>query len=162
MRCLWRFILSLGMILSVMVSSVDFVSASSAVASGSGVLAKSESCTTKTLDGGKVLRHFLNVRSASSTTAIAVVAQHLSVSPGEYAYVTIRTSPGAKGTIEVDYKTGPSHAQGLEPKTADASGKITWRWRVGTHTSQGNWRVVIRVGAQYATLTLSVHCALRI
>lgn len=156
MKGLWRLmILSLGTMLSLSLTTADFVSASEIAPTR--VMAKSTSYLTKTLADGKDLKHVFSARSGPSFNAITVVSQRLSVYPGEYAYVTIHTSPGATGTIEVDYKTGPSHAQGLEPKTADASGKITWRWRVGTHTSPGNWRVVIRVGSQSITLILSVH-----
>ncbi|ACV57083.1 nuclease (SNase domain protein) [Alicyclobacillus acidocaldarius subsp. acidocaldarius DSM 446] len=94
--------------------------------------------------------------TAEGQSSITVISSDLNVQRGGYASVTIQTTPGALGTIEVDYKTGPSHASGLEPKTADSSGRITWEWRVGSSTTAGQWPVTIAVGGQSITLTLSV------
>jgi micrococcal nuclease len=87
----------------------------------------------------------------------SVVSSNLNVSPGDYASVTVKATPGARGTIEVDYESGPSHAQGLDPKNADASGEITWTWKVGTRTHAGDWPVIITIGGQTIKLTLHVH-----
>lgn len=50
--------------------------------------------------------------------------------------------PCAKRTIAVHYKSRPSTAQGLEPKTADADGNVSWTWMVGRERPQepgGSW-----------------------
>ncbi len=94
--------------------------------------------------------------SPGQSQSLTVVSSNLNVQRGGYASVTIQTAPGALGTIEVDYKTGPSHASGLEPKTADSSGLITWQWRVGSSTTPGQWPVIISANGQTVTLTLSV------
>lgn len=65
------------------------------------------------------------------------------VKAGDYATVTVKTVPGAQCTITVWYPSGPSTASGLEPKTADASGRVTWSWRVGTRTTPGTHRIVV-------------------
>lgn len=93
----------------------------------------------------------------SSGQSITVISSNLNVQRGGYASVTIQTTPGALGTIEVDYKSGPSHASGLEPKTADSSGYITWQWRVSSSTTPGQWPVIITVGGQSVSLTLTVN-----
>lgn len=94
---------------------------------------------------------------SSKTASIEVVSSNLDVSPGQYASVTIKTSPGATGSIEVDYKSGPSSADGLETKTAGRSGRITWQWMVGTRTTPGKWPVKITVGGQTVTKFLHVR-----
>jgi hypothetical protein len=52
------------------------------------------------------------------------------------------TEPGAFCNITVYYKSGPSEAQGLDPKDADSSGNVSWTWKVGTRTTPGTWRVI--------------------
>ena len=49
----------------------------------------------------------------------------------------IQTTPGATCSITVRYKSGPSRAKGLVPKTAGAKGRVVWQWRVGSNTTPG-------------------------
>lgn len=93
----------------------------------------------------------------SFTGGLTIVssASQLTVSPGQHATVTIHTSPGATGTIEVDYKSGASHASGLVAEAAASNGNITWTWYVGTRTTPGSWPVHITVAGH--TLTTYLH-----
>jgi micrococcal nuclease len=95
--------------------------------------------------------------SNSTGSTLRIVASHLYVYPGDYASVTVQTRPGSRGTIRVVYKSGPSKAKGLVPKTADPSGRITWTWKVGTHTTRGDWPVTITVGSHVIHTTLHVR-----
>jgi hypothetical protein len=63
------------------------------------------------------------------------------------ARLTIRTLPGAASAITVYYKSGPSHAGGLESQTADANGDVTWSWQVGGNTTPGIWKIVVTASA---------------
>ena len=74
---------------------------------------------------------------------LEIVSVTSPVSKGSYATLTARTSPGASCTITVYYKSGASTAIGLEPKTADASGMVSWTWKVGARTTSGTWRIVV-------------------
>jgi hypothetical protein len=65
------------------------------------------------------------------------------VNRGQRATATARTWSNAACTITVIYKSGPSEAQGLEPKAADAGGSVSWTWTVGTRTTQGSWPVTV-------------------
>ena len=65
------------------------------------------------------------------------------VKPGSYATATIKTVASAQCSIDVEYKSGPSTAAGLDPKAADAAGAVTWRWRVGSKTTPGDWPVTV-------------------
>jgi hypothetical protein len=73
------------------------------------------------------------------------------VDPGSYATATIQTAPGASCSIDVEYKSGSSTAAGLDPKAADGSGAVTWRWRVGAKTTPGNWPVTVTCNEGGAT-----------
>ncbi len=74
---------------------------------------------------------------------IEVVSLTSPIPPGAMASITIQTFPGTDCTITVYYKSGASNAAGLGPQTADASGKVTWSWKVGTRTTPGVWRIVV-------------------
>lgn len=65
---------------------------------------------------------------------------------GAKATALVKTTPNTYCTIEVDYKSGPSSAQGLVPKTSSATGAVSWTWVVGTRTTPGDWPVVVTCG----------------
>jgi len=65
------------------------------------------------------------------------------ISKGANATLTAKTSPNANCSITAYYKSGPSTAAGLVPKTADSSGMVSWIWKVGARTTSGTWRIVI-------------------
>lgn len=91
----------------------------------------------------------------SGSTELKIVSSKLDVSRGGYASITIQTAPGASANIEVDYKSGPSHASGLGEKTADSSGHVMWSWKIGTNTTSGDWPVIITSNGH--TIQTSVH-----
>jgi hypothetical protein len=66
-----------------------------------------------------------------------------SVARGAKASVTIKTTAGAECGIDVRYKSGSSTDAGLDPKTANSKGSITWKWVVGRNTSKGRVPIVI-------------------
>ena len=75
---------------------------------------------------------------------------------GATATVAAHTAPGAQCSILVRYKSGPSKAQGLGPKTADEGGDVSWAWKVGTNTTPGAWPVTITCGGAAARKELVV------
>ena len=50
-----------------------------------------------------------------------------------------------KFDITFHYKSGPSKAKGLDPKTSDGNGNCSWTWKVGTNTTPGDWKITITV-----------------
>lgn len=93
----------------------------------------------------------------STTISTNVTTSQLTVHRGEKATVLVKTRPHTQGTIEVDYSSGPSHALGLEPKTSDINGNISWTWEVGTRTKAGTYKVIIRVNGQVIDKKLVVQ-----
>jgi hypothetical protein len=65
------------------------------------------------------------------------------VSPNEYASLTVSVSPRARCTIRVEYDTVVSKARGLGAKTGS---RLTWRWKVGSATHAGRWPVTVDCG----------------
>jgi hypothetical protein len=82
-------------------------------------------------------------KPVSSTLKVAVTSFTSSVSPGEYATIAVRTKAGASCSIVVEYKSGPSKAQGLGPEKANSSGLASWTWLVGSRTTHGSWPVTV-------------------
>jgi cytoskeletal protein RodZ len=75
-----------------------------------------------------------------------------------YATLKAKVPPGATATIEVDYKSGPSHAAGLGPKQAGPDGIVSWTWKVGGNTTIGTWPITVSCnGASASTQFEVVH-----
>ncbi len=72
------------------------------------------------------------VRSAGETAGLVPTR-----APG-----TVRrgATPGAQCSIVVRYKSGPSQAQGLGAKKADADGDVSWSWKVHRRRTEINRR----------------------
>jgi competence protein ComEC len=85
-------------------------------------------------------------RTAPAAGGLAILSVSSSVSVGSSATLTAQTSPNASCSIIVHYKSGPSHASGLAPKNADASGTVSWTWKVGTNTTRGTWPIDVTCG----------------
>jgi competence protein ComEC len=79
------------------------------------------------------------------------------VSRGSNVTLSAKTSPGASCTITVNYKSGPSKASGLGPKTADSSGVVSWTWKVGSGTTLGTWPISVTCNGVTQTTTFTVR-----
>ncbi len=96
------------------------------------------------------------VHTLKKPTTAYRISGGLTVSRGQYASVTVAAKKGTKATIKVYYSSGASKAKGLGTKYAGSNGKITWKWRVGTNTKKGKYRVVIKIGGKSITKYLYV------
>src|SRR2546426_8950659 len=77
---------------------------------------------------------------------VKFVAVSSPVPRGGTATVTIQTLARTTCIITVFYRSGPSKASGLVPKMADDQGRITWKWKVGTRTTPGQWPIRVECG----------------
>jgi hypothetical protein len=75
--------------------------------------------------------------------AVKVTKRTASVARNARASVTIKTTAGAECGIDVQYPSGSSTADGLEPKTTNVSGAITWKWVVARDVKKGGVPIVI-------------------
>jgi len=98
---------------------------------------------------------------APEALTIEVVSLTSPIRPGANASLTIRTAPSAPCTITVYYKSGASQAAGLGPQNANAEGLATWRWKVGTRTTPGLWRIVVTAAANGQRSTLEIPFEVR-
>ena len=66
---------------------------------------------------------------------------------GNPVTLTARVSPrNVICSITVYYKSGPSHARGVQPRKRPIGGRVSWTWLVGTRTTPGGWPIVVACG----------------
>lgn len=81
-----------------------------------------------------------------ASARVGVVQVISPIRHGAYETLTVSVSSHATCSIVVNYKSGPSHAQGLYPK-ASAAGRVSWTWKVGTNTTPGRWGIGVSCGS---------------
>jgi hypothetical protein len=79
--------------------------------------------------------------AATTQTLISLTSPILH---GANATIIVRSKAGAHCSITVYYKSGPSKAAGLGPQIAATNGRCAWTWKVGTNTTPGTWRIVVK------------------
>lgn len=84
----------------------------------------------------------------SAPAGVEIVSVTSPVIKGSTASLTAKSQPGVMCTITVHYKSGPSKASGLEPKTTDGNGNVTWQWKVSANTASGDWRIEVSCGSK--------------
>lgn len=91
------------------------------------------------------------------TDGIELVSMTNPLKRNEDAELTIKGIPNTEYFIYVYYSSGKSTAAGLESKTSDNEGYVTWTWHVGGRTKLGdNKRVEVSGGGQKLSTTFSV------
>jgi len=81
---------------------------------------------------------------ATTQTLISLTSP---IHPGAYATIIVRSRAGAACAIAVYYKSGLSTAKGLTPRVAGSDGRCAWTWLVGTRTTPGTWKIVVKTDA---------------
>jgi len=81
--------------------------------------------------------------NAAAKLSVKIVSMTSPVTPGTDATVEAQTAPNATCTIAVEYASGASQASGLDQKTADSKGTVSWTWRVGPNTTPGKYPVTV-------------------
>jgi hypothetical protein len=89
----------------------------------------------------------LQVLASAQQLQVRLVSLTSPVGPGNDATIAVQTVPNASCGITVIYKSGPSRASGLVPKTSDIKGNVSWTWRVGTRTTPGKWPITVSCSA---------------
>src|SRR2546428_6531090 len=98
--------------------------------------------TTSTNDGSPTATG--NPQSQILPITVDDTATNLSTYPGGSMDLKISTSPYAQCSFVVTYgQTTPSKAAGIIPQPANASGVVTWHWRVDTGAHTGTWPLTI-------------------
>src|SRR5205807_1781910 len=77
-------------------------------------------------------------------------------SRGGTVAVAGRALPKTACTIKVGYLSGNANVTGLEPKTSDASGKISWTWVIGKDVKSGTWPVTVTCNGLSSGTTVTI------
>lgn len=85
-------------------------------------------------------------QTAGQAAAPAANSDKLTVKAGGIATLSYTGEPNTEYKISVYYSSGVSKAAGLVAKTSNASGDVSWTWKVGTNTKPGEYRVAITGG----------------
>ena len=126
--------------------------------------AAGSAATTLTTEAATTTSEAVTTTSAEAATTTTAAGLELSIakvtSPvprGSSATLTAKTAPGADCSIDVEYSSGPSTAQGLGPKKANSAGNVSWTWKVGSRTASGTYTITVTAskGGQSATKDIS-------
>ena len=107
----------------------------------------SKSVSTATTSNQAANNNTPSKAAPNDTTPIEVNGDMV-FSRNEIATVSITGKPNTTYSITVYYSSGASKADGLENKTSDANGKVSWSWKIGGRTKPGTYNIVITGGGQ--------------
>ena len=113
---------------------------------------------TTFLQGGQPVTqpHAQSPAASASANGITFVTVD-GASPGSYAHVTVRTTPGVECSIRYVTPHGTiSSAKGLDCQTSDSNGKSAWTWKIGSHTQPGTGNVTVTCNGTSATTSIDI------
>ena len=105
--------------------------------------------------GGSLATPTATVQPAQAA-GVSFVNGPLSVRHGQSTTLIVRTSPNTVCSIRVEYKSGPSKAQGLGARTSDGAGSVSWTWIVGSNTTPGQWPIYVTCGSASDQTSITV------
>lgn len=96
-------------------------------------------------------------KPTEAATPIQITEYTNVVDAGATAHLTIKGAPNTEYSISVHYASGDSTAAGLETKTSDGDGNVTWEWEVGTNTAKGVHSITVRGGGNSQNFDFTVN-----
>lgn len=93
----------------------------------------------------------------AAPSGITLVSLTSPVIQNETATIAINGAPNTSYDINVVYNSGPSSAAGLDNKTSDGSGNVSWSWKVGGQTAPGTYNITISGGGKTYKTTFIVQ-----
>ena len=97
-----------------------------------------------------------NSSSSAAASNINLVSLTSPISRGSDVTVSIKGLPNTTYDIDVIYSSGESKASGLEDKTSDSEGKVSWTFKVSSNVKPGTYEVKITDGSSNASYSLEV------
>ena len=94
--------------------------------------------------------------SDSENASLQILSWPEVIGRNETGTVKIKGKANTEYTITVYYKSGSSSASGLDPKTSDANGYVSWFWKVGGRTAPGTYRIVVEGGGEKVFVNFTV------
>ena len=97
-----------------------------------------------------------NSSSSAAASNINLVSLTSPISRGSDVTVSIKGLPNTTYDIDVIYSSGESKASGLEDKTSDSEGNVSWTFKVSSNVKPGTYEVKITDGSSNASYSLEV------
>ena len=97
-----------------------------------------------------------NSSSSAAASNINLVSLTSPISRGSDVTVSIKGLPNTTYDIDVIYSSGESKASGLEDKTSDSEGDVSWTFKVSSNVKPGTYEVKITDGENSASYSLEV------
>ncbi len=97
-----------------------------------------------------------NSSSSAAASNINLVSLTSPISRGSDVTVSIKGLPNTTYDIDVIYSSGESKASGLEDKTSDSEGNVSWTFKVSSNVKPGTYEVKITYGEDSASYSLEV------
>ena len=97
-----------------------------------------------------------NSSSSAAASNINLVSLTSPISRGSDVTVSIKGLPNTTYDIDVIYSSGESKASGLEDKTSDSEGNVSWTFKVSSNVKPGTYEVKITDGKDSASYSLEV------
>ena len=97
-----------------------------------------------------------NSSSSAAASNINLVSLTSPISRGSDVTVSIKGLPNTTYDIDVIYSSGESKASGLEDKTSDSEGNVSWTFKVSSNVKPGTYEVKIADGEDSASYSLEV------
>lgn len=138
-------------------SSSQKTSSSSVRSSADASNVKPSSAIPNNADVDSSTRPASSVFSVYPQSQDIVVLSELSFKRNQIATVSAKGKPNTPYSIEVHYSSGKSTAAGLEPKTSDSNGNVSWSFKVGGRTKPGQYKLIISDGIKSAEFNFTVE-----
>jgi hypothetical protein len=79
------------------------------------------------------------------------------ITPNHTATLTVKGKPNTKYSIKVFYSTTESKAKGLESKTSDEYGLVSWDWKIGGSVKTGSYSITVSGGGDSFNTSIFVE-----
>lgn len=121
------------------------------ISDGNGIEVKSKGeildSETKFDNTSKLEEEFNNLELVSITNPIKL---------GDEVTLTIKGKKNTNYNIDVYYSSGVSKASGLEDKTSNYEGVVSWSWKVSKNVTPGSYEIVVSDGEYSKTINYEV------
>lgn len=104
-----------------------------------------------------VYKNFSNTKEIfAAQTTLKVVKFNSKLKRNSNAVIEVSGKANTKYSITVYYSSSASTAEGLQDKTSDSNGKVSWTWKVGGKTKLGSYKLYISGGNEKIEVPFSV------
>lgn len=124
---------------------------SETVATDTGKATSSETASPETTASETTASETAGTVESREPTGISLDYLTTPIKINAKATVRIKGKPDTEYKISVFYSSAASTAKGLEAKISDSDGMVSWTWKVGARTKEGDFKIVISGGGETFT-----------